>query len=106
MFAVHIPFKVNLAESFYFICYSYVRGYLAIHVQTCFINSSHQFTPLNLAALIGHHVDTIICLVEQGADTNSKDDGGVSKSEYTGDCKILHFVPSHLTKVLVATHSC
>ena len=50
-------------------------GYLAIAVgpcSTCFITSPHQKTPLHLA-VEGGHVDTVTCLIEQGADTNIKD---------------------------------
>ena len=56
-------------------------GYLAIYrgpCSTCSINSSHQMTPLHLAAH-GGNVDTVKYLVDKGADTNIKDRWGVSK---------------------------
>ena len=60
---------------------TYMLEYLAIHGEaysTCFIDSSHQMTPLHLAAGRGH-VDTVRCLIDKGADTNIKDTFGVSK---------------------------
>ena len=47
------------------------------HVQT-FVNSSHQITPLHLAAGKGH-VDTVRCLVDKGADTQLKDENDVNE---------------------------
>ena len=48
------------------------------------VNSLHQRTPLHRAARRGH-VDTVICLVEQGADINIKDENGVCEWEYFAD---------------------
>ena len=44
-------------------------------------------TPLHWAAGIDH-VDTVICLADEGADTKIKDDG-VSQWEYSADCKLV-----------------
>ena len=41
--------------------------------------------PLHWAAGRGH-VDTIIRLVEHGADTNIQDNSGVSEQEYIANC--------------------
>ena len=77
-----MAFKIKFAELFiYLVIASYLLGYLAIHggpCSTCFIDFSIQMTPLHLAAC-GGHVDTVRCLVEQGADTNIKDIFGVSE---------------------------
>ena len=46
-------------------------------------------TPLHLAAKAGH-VNTVRCLVEQGADINIRGHNcGVSEWEYTADCKLI-----------------
>ena len=44
--------------------------------------SSYQWTPLYWATM-GRHMNTVICLVEEGADIHSKDDFGVSEGDYT-----------------------
>ena len=56
-------------------------GYLTIHGGPCstiFVHSLHQCTPL-LWAVLGGHVDIVMYLVEQGADINIKEDGGVGE---------------------------
>ena len=58
-------------------------GYLAIDCgpcSTCFMNSSHQCTPLHVAADSGH-VDMVKCFVDKGADTNIQTSNEVCKWE-------------------------
>ena len=62
------------------------------HVQLFLNFFSHQWTLLHLVAGSGH-VDIVRYLVEeQGADINIKDKDGVSKREYTADCKLVLLV--------------
>ena len=43
-----------------------------------FVLSHHQMPPLYWAA-DGGHIDIVKCLIEKGAEVNSKDDEGVSE---------------------------
>ena len=43
-----------------------------------FVLSHHQMSPLHWAA-DGGHVNIVMCLIEKGAEVNSKDDAGVSE---------------------------
>ena len=70
--AVYMTLK-QILPSHLLVTVSYMLGYLAVHCRPCF-NSSHQMTPLHWAAGIDH-VDTVVRLVDEGADTKIKHDG-------------------------------
>ena len=60
----------------------YVYLPVDIHSGPCYILSPHQWSPLHWAAREGH-VNTVKCLVENGAEVNSEDYNGVN---FTTDC--------------------
>ena len=56
----------------------YYTNWTFIVDHVIFVLSPHQVTPLHWAADKGH-VNTVKCLVERGAEVNSKDGVGVSE---------------------------
>ena len=50
--------------------------------------SPHQASPLHFAVDKGHF-NTVMCLLEKGADLHNKDGVGVSTCEYTTDCGLV-----------------
>lgn len=68
-----------------------VHVYLDDHRGSCsnLIASSHQSTPLHLAAG-GGHVHTVQWLVMAGADLNIKEDDGVSERDNSTDSGLMH----------------
>ena len=63
----------------------YVYLPVDIHSGPCYILSPHQWSPLHWAAREGH-VNTVKCLVENGAEVNSEDYNGVN---FTTDCWLV-----------------
>ena len=73
-----------------------------------FVLSPNQMSPLHWAADRGH-VETVSCLIVQGAQVDSKDGNGVSEWGYTTDCglvqELVNLVPKYLYLPLLSSLS-